>query len=102
MAKIRQTKLTKSARGKDCTLRLFPYCNHTPETTVLAHINSDAKGMSRKSPDWFAIYCCYDCHKILDGHRFVDDISEEELLSQVIRALHLTQEQMIEQGLIKV
>ena len=47
----KQTKITKSARGEDCSLQIHPYCNMNPETTVLAHINSDDSGMGLKSND---------------------------------------------------
>ncbi|ECK2143415.1 DUF1364 domain-containing protein, partial [Salmonella enterica subsp. enterica serovar Enteritidis] len=29
--------LRKAARGRECQVRIPGYCNHNPETTVLAH-----------------------------------------------------------------
>ena len=49
------SKLTKAAKGQECTIQLFPYCNFNPETTVFAHAPSEDKGMARKSPDWWAL-----------------------------------------------
>lgn len=34
---MRQTKLTKAARGRECQVRIPGVCNGNPETTVLAH-----------------------------------------------------------------
>lgn len=56
----------KSARGKDCALRL-PCCNHNPETTVLAHLCMFGwAGMAQKPPDFLGVYACSNCHDALD------------------------------------
>jgi hypothetical protein len=47
----KQTKLTKAARGEECTLQIHPYCNDNPETVVYCHLPSPDKGMALKSPD---------------------------------------------------
>lgn len=91
------SKLRKSARGKDCTLRL-PCCNHDSETVVLAHLPSSSRGMGMKSPDWWGVFCCSACHDALDGraNKYHPDADD------VLRALHETQRQMIAEGLIKI
>ena len=61
------SKLRKSAKGKDCTLNIVGVCNHNPETTVLAHLPSEFKGMGNKSPDYCACFACSDCHSFMDG-----------------------------------
>lgn len=96
----RQSKLTKAARGQDCTVQLYPYCNSNPETTVLAHAPSEDKGMGIKSPDWWGADCCYDCHMILDGHRKVDDISQEEIFFRHMVGVYRTIKRRIAQGKI--
>lgn len=62
-----QTKITKSARGETCQVRL-PGCSHDPEQTVWAHGNGSAagKGHGGKSPDYIGAYACYRCHMIYD------------------------------------
>lgn len=64
------TNLRKYARGQHCTVRL-PGCNAGPdnETVVLAHAPCVDKAMSKKSPDWWAAWCCHSCHDILDGRK---------------------------------
>lgn len=94
-------KLTKSAKGKDCTLRLFPYCNGNSETTVPCHIPSGS-GWGQKSPDWFIVYGCSDCHRLLDSAQFADEYPPEEILKAVRRALFETWRSMIDEGLIKI
>lgn len=93
------SKLTESAKGEDCTLRIFPYCNQNPETTVLCHINSPDKGIGIKSPDWFGVFACSACHDIIDRRAYTT-ITEAEIDKQIIRALHLTLKRQIEKELI--
>lgn len=93
------SKLRKSARGQMCTLQIYPYCNNNKETTVLAHIPSNYKGLGMKSPDYFGVYACHNCHDVIDG-RTKTDLSKEEILRCQLRALEKTWERMIEAGLI--
>ena len=44
---MRQTKLTKAARGRECQVRIPGVCNGNPETTVLAHRQYHAEGVMR-------------------------------------------------------
>ena len=97
----KQTKFTKSARGEECTLRLYPYCNGMTDTTVLAHINCDDKGMGFKSPDWWSCYACSDCHDVIDGRRQTGVI-DIDMPSAILDAIYRTHKRMIEKGLIKV
>ena len=95
-------KLRDSARGEECTLRIHPYCNGNPETTVLCHLPSGS-GMGQKSPDWFAVYGCSSCHDIIDRRN--TDIPKQILFDlEGIRndALFRTWERMIDKGLIKL
>lgn len=98
---MKQSKLTKAARGQGCTVQLHPYCNGNPETTVLAHIGSERKGMGIKSPDYFGVFACSDCHDIIDKRRRVD-IPEEEILKCTLRGLYRTLSIQIEMGNIKI
>jgi hypothetical protein len=59
------TKITESARGEQCQVRIPGVCNHNPETTVLAHLGGGGMGM--KQPDCEGSYCCSDCHSVIDG-----------------------------------
>lgn len=95
------SKITKSARGEPCQIRLAGYCNHNSETTVLAHYRlADYCGMGIKPPDFMGAYACSICHDAVDG-RIKTDLSEEELrlahAEGVMRTLVLLQRK----GLLK-
>jgi len=92
--------LTKSAKGEQCTLLIFPFCNQDPATTVFCHFNSPSKGMGIKSEDWFGAFGCSTCHDIIDKRRKVD-ISNAELLLCMQRGLHRTWVRQIDKGLIQ-
>jgi hypothetical protein len=62
----KQTKITKSAKGEECQVRLPGICNFNNETTVFAHIGKGG-GMGAKVDDIHGAYCCSDCHKEIDG-----------------------------------
>ncbi|GLS27755.1 nuclease domain-containing protein [Marinibactrum halimedae] len=98
----KQTALTKAARGQECTVQLYPYCNGNPETTVLAHAPSEMKGMGIKSPDYWGADCCSACHDIIDGRMQVKDISQDEIYRAHIRGVFRTLKRRIGQGLISV
>jgi hypothetical protein len=101
-SKRKYQKLRDSARGEDCTLQIFPYCNQNPETVVLCHISiSNNSGMGIKPPDWFGVYGCSDCHDIIDGRKLVG-VGMDEKQSLSLTALYRTWERMIEKGLIKI
>jgi len=58
-------KITRSARGEDCQVRIGGYCNRNNETTIFAHKNGG--GMGYKSSAIHGAYCCSDCHDAVDG-----------------------------------
>lgn len=66
----KQTKLTKAARGRDCTVRIPGVCNHNPETVVLAHYRmAGVCGTSMKPADLIGAWACSDCHDVIDGRK---------------------------------
>jgi hypothetical protein len=95
------SKLTKAARGHECTVRLYPYCNGNVETTVLAHAPSQDKGMGIKSPDWWGAFACSDCHDIVDGRKQVSDIDNDEIYLRHIEGVFLTNKIFRSMGLVK-
>lgn len=95
------SKLTQSAKGEDCTLQIFPYCNGNPETVVLCHLPSERKGTAIKSPDHWGAYGCSSCHDVIDGRRKTD-LGEAEILKCMMRGLYRTQKKMIGKGLVRV
>jgi hypothetical protein len=74
------SKLTKSAQGKDCTVRIIGYCNGNTETTVSAHVNGVrfGHGTGQKVNDLLAADCCSSCHDVLD-YRVRSNYTKDEL-----------------------
>lgn len=67
---IRQTKLTKAARGRDCQVRVPGVCNGNSETTVLAHYRlAGTSGMGCKPNDFQGAWACSACHDYVEGRR---------------------------------
>jgi hypothetical protein len=94
---VTQDRLTKSARGKACTIRLPGICNGDPETTVACHYRlMDISGIGLKSPSIMIAYGCSACHSYVDKYKA--DYIQLCLAHGVFR----TQIQLLEQGLIKV
>jgi len=62
------SKITNSAKGEECQMRVPRVCNRNPETVVWAHANGYAAGkpLGRKSDDRLGAYCCSDCHDLYD------------------------------------
>ena len=100
--KCKSTNLRKSAKGRDCQIRIPGVCNFNPETVVLCHLPGG--GMGGKSLDIHGAYGCSECHQMLDGVQSTFQSSQEvELLmlwfyDGVIR----TQTIMFNEGLIRV
>jgi hypothetical protein len=93
---IVSTKLRNSARGQPCAMQIPGICNHDRETTVLAHLPSETKGMGNKSHDFFAVFACSECHYHLDNNR----LSELDRLYFSLRALMRTWEIWVSLGLV--
>lgn len=90
---MKSKKITQSAKGEDCTLRVSSMCQDG-ETVVACHLNSPFKGVGFKSPDIFIVYGCYHCHQMLDSSQ----VDYEDQL----RALFETQMKLYRKGLINV
>jgi hypothetical protein len=91
----KQNKITKSARGEDCTL-LLGNCSSN-ETVVLCHIGKN-RGMACKCGDHFAVYACSNCHDIIDGRKLFS-FGAGELAEIKLIALERTQQKLIDKGL---
>ena len=62
------SKLTETARGRECQIRYISVCNHDNATTVWAHYNGLAggKGVGKKSADLLGAWACSACHDRYD------------------------------------
>ena len=90
------TNFRKAARGRPCDLRVPGVCNRDPATTVLAHINTEFKGVALKSPDLCAVRACYDCHE------YVGDMATPEMRLIALEGLLRTLKAYMNEGLIEV
>lgn len=63
------SKITKFARGRQCTCRIPGVCNHDPATSVWAHLASVrwGSGTAQKVKDACGLIACSACHDVIDG-----------------------------------
>lgn len=93
------SKITESARGEMCQIRIPGVCNHTPEKVVLCHLNGG--GMAFKNPDYQSAYGCSDCHDAVDG-RLKTPYTSDQLKLMHLEGVIRTQEILREKGLITI
>ena len=92
------SKITKSARGQACTIRLDGcYGGPNNETVVFSHLNGGGMGM--KVLDIHGCYCCFSCHEAVDARRQTD-YSKEFLLLSHLMGMKRTQEILVGKGLM--
>lgn len=99
---IRSRKITQSARGEECTVRILGVCNGNPETTVLAHLPSGAHGIGIKSSDLCGVYACSACHDHIDRRQIDDEEFEPNRQGYLLRAVIETHERMVDKGVLRV
>jgi len=61
------SKITSSAKGKNCTIRIPGVCNHDSSTVVLAHINGVRFGHGTGIKTVLGAYACSSCHDLIDS-----------------------------------
>ena len=95
------SKITKSAQGENCTVRVPGHCNNDTSTTVLAHVNSVrlGHGMAIKNNDIFGAYACHECHSAIDG-RSRCNWTRQELKLMHYEGVFETQLKLLQKGLI--
>jgi len=96
------SKIRKSAKNEDCTIRVPGHCNRQPETVVLAHLNGIRykHGVGIKVNDILGAYACSSCHDAVDG-RVRTNHSHNELKLWHLEGVAETQLKLIEKGLIQ-
>lgn len=94
------SRITKSAKGQACQVRIPGVCHFETETVVLAHRNG--YGMGGKSPDYQGAYCCHRCHDVVDGRDRQHPFTDDEVLVYFYEGVFRTQELLQSQGLIKI
>jgi len=94
------SKITKSARGMACQLRLDGCLSGGENpTTVYAHLNTG--GMGQKALDIHGFYCCFSCHDYYDFRKQAEPPYDKEgLENKALRAMRRTQEILTKKGLM--
>ncbi|EGF11164.1 bacteriophage protein [Neisseria bacilliformis ATCC BAA-1200] len=96
------SKITESARGEQCLVRLPGICNRNPETTVFAHYRlAGYCGTGIKPPDFMGVYACSNCHDICDG-RVKTDLDADEIRTAFAEGVMRTLAKLAEKGLIEI
>jgi hypothetical protein len=96
---MRQSKLTKAARGRECQVRIPGVCNGNPETTVLAHYRmAGTCGVGMKPSDLQGAWACSACHDACDGRSRA--ISRADARQHHAEGVMRTQAILISEGVV--
>lgn len=93
------SKITESAKGQHCTVRIPGICKDNTETTVFAHLNGG--GMARKKSDLHGAFACFMCHSAIDG-RIKTPYAPPLLELWHRQGVELTQDILLNEGLISI
>lgn len=65
------SRITESARGEDCQVRIPGICTHDPATVIWSHARWGAAGRGKaiKATDAAGAYACTSCDAVYDGQR---------------------------------
>lgn len=97
---MRQSRLTKAARGRGCQVRIPDICNGNPETTVLAHYRlAGTCGVGSKPNDLQGAWACSACHDAIDGRSRA--VTRDEARQLHAEGVMRTQDQLIREGLVR-
>ncbi len=97
------SKITKSAKGEECQIRIPLVCNFDNSTTVFCHINGGGGGM--KQPDTEGAYGCSKCHDTVDFRVSPPDMSRAYIDSTKLyhhEGAMRTRKILIDKGLITI
>jgi hypothetical protein len=98
------SKITESARGEQCLIRIPGVCNRQDETTVACH-EPCGSGLSMKWPDTEIAYGCNACHDEIDGRtRYKPQghavYTLNDLLMMFYQGARRTRQKLIDKGLL--
>lgn len=98
---MKQSKLTRAARDRDCQIRIPGVCNGNPETTVLAHYRmaGTRSGMGIKPNDLQGAWACSACHDAVDG-RIKTEYSQYELRVMHLEGMVRTVDALVSEGVV--
>ena len=75
------SKITKSANGEDCQVRIIGVCTFDPAMTIWSHCRHGAagKGKAIKALDIAGAYACTACDAAYDQLQGVSHMSREQV-----------------------
>lgn len=74
------SKITRSAQGQQCQVRMPGICNGNPETVVFAHYRlAGSCGTGIKPSDLLGAYACSACHDEADRRTTILDVETAHL-----------------------
>lgn len=94
-------RIRNAARGENCTVNIVGVCSYNPESTVLAHLPDESKGMGKKADDISAVFACYNCHQAIDRREYNREF-EESREWYLRRAMVRTWRRLIEMGIVVI
>jgi len=94
------SKYTKSARDKECQIRIPFVCNRDHSTVVLAHLPN--RSIGSKSPDILGAYACSDCHDAVDGRTAPSWLKKPHVRLMFHEGVERTIRIMINDGVLKL
>jgi|GEM_PF-1215044 len=96
------SKITESARGKPCQIRIVGVCSHDESTTVYVHYRRLylAAGIGLAPSDLFGAYACAACQAAVEG-RLKTNMSQGDLDQLHMTGVFRTQHLLLNLGLIR-
>jgi hypothetical protein len=97
------SKITKSANGQRCQIRLPGVCQDSAGVVWCHAIGQAAgKGIGMKVPDLLGAYGCSSCHDIVDRRRFVKHLTRMEIEHAFYEGVMRSQRILIDDGVVKI
>ena len=97
------SKITDSAKGQECQVRIPGVCSGDSSTVVWAHAigTASGKGIGMKSPDALGSYACQPCHDAYD--RRIRTNHDRQFIEHCFMEGHMKSlKRLIDKGLVKI
>lgn len=97
------SKITASANGQRCQIRLPGVCTDSPNVVWCHAIGQAAgKGIGMKVHDLLGAYGCQQCHDVYDRRKFVKHLTRMEIEHAFYQGMERSQRILINDGLVKL
>lgn len=97
------SKITRSANGQRCQIRLPGVCTDSPNVVWCHAIGQAAgKGIGMKVPDLLGAYGCQQCHDVYDRRKFVKHLTRMEIEHAFYQGMERSQRILIDDGVVVI